>query len=489
MMCRHEGGVAWEPQGRHLFGEACLLANGLLNASKSSTEAEAGTGEEGLLWLMHTFLSAAEIANEHDPVDTVSRAVQLWIKLPEEQEIKKSPIYLPLASHFQGAYGIELEMFLRILFLLYIKVYQAKLTHPEPWAQFIVTYQNTFRNAGYSEALIRQAMGVLSYKLQDMGNLMYAQLPQSMTSDFVNLYRYPLIEAQDGTYVIYDRQVLLQFFTSGIWWLLHDALPHDKRDTFRAFFGDVFASYIERVLRHACEGGPNRIPQRMFARLRFSPTDEVCDALLVAEDSWVMMEVKASLLTPQAKYAEDPLYLKNQINDKFAKMGKGSKGVGQLAKSIKRLASGASIVNSQLDFSQPKKVYPVIVNYDTTVSGKFVTQYLDSKLRAELIDLPAGSPKVMPLTVLNMMDMEAFTALARRHAFPDLLASYRLYATPFCSFKDHILPKFARDVRWETAFPLQNFDAMHEAILADFRAALQREADARNAQTAAQARF
>ena len=187
-----------------------------------------------------------------------------------------------------------------------------------------------------------------------MGDMLYNQPAQSRGSDFTMLFRYPAIEAEDGIYIAYDKNLLLRFFTGGVWWLIHDALPQEKRGDFRSFFGSVFAIYVERMLKHHCEAPGSRCQHRLYARPKFGSNDEACDALITEGNSWVMVETKASLLTTQAKYSGEARYLKADIDTKFVGSSRDKKGVAQLANSIKKSASGRTIINTDLQVGEPK---------------------------------------------------------------------------------------------------------------------------------------
>jgi hypothetical protein len=208
----------------------------------------------------------------------------------------------------------------------------------------------------------------------------------------------------------------------------------------------------------------------------FDSTAEVCDAFIDAEDSWILMEFKGVLFTTRARYVRDTTILKKEIESKF--IGRDNtkkndvknerKGVKQLAHSIKRLIDGDKPTGGDLDISNCKRIYPVLVVYDTSVSGKFLSDFLDDILKRELGILPNLLPKVMPLSVLSVVDLEAFTAIGRKRELTQLLASYRERSSPFISFKDHSFKENERHINVNETYSSQNFNLLHTDISKDF---------------------
>jgi hypothetical protein len=62
---------------------------------------------------------------------------------------------------------------------------------------------------------------------------------------------HPMIEFPDGTLVCLSRRFLRDRFTTGIYWIIANALEGNDRDTFTNFFGEVFEEYIRRSLLRA----------------------------------------------------------------------------------------------------------------------------------------------------------------------------------------------------------------------------------------------
>jgi hypothetical protein len=463
--CQHDGGLPWETTAHHIFGNACLMVNDLLGR-KTPIEPK-----DGNVTLAHMIIPNLEISADHEPVSLIGRAVQLWINIPEEESLKRYSDHIDFKQVFRDAYHIDLEAFLRVLFVIFAQAFRDDTDYNQPWAHFVINLEKTFENTQYDKDTLRRAMKVISSPLAEFGAYIHEQPTQSVRHDFTSLQRYPGIEVEDGIYVIYDRMLLLRFFTAGIWWRIHDALPVEKQGDFKSFFGKVFEMYVGRVLSHVCNAVRSKVKHNLILNPRFNASTEVCDALLIYDDTWILVESKAVLFTPRAKYIDDSSEFQRQLDERlFGKPeDKKNKGISQLAHSIRKLAGGEKVMNTDLDFAKAKNVYMVIVSYDIAATGKFTAAYLDKKMRDTFGELPPNCPNVLPLIIIGPTDLEAFTSIGQRNPLHHLLASYRHNALPLTSFKDHMFAVRQRDINIDETFSLDNYHAIHESVVADFQ--------------------
>jgi hypothetical protein len=361
--CQHNGGLPWEEKAWHIFGEACLVANSLIGTTKELSESPI----DGYVNLAHILCPLIDLSADHEPSSLIGRAHQLWIDIPQMPQLKREKNYIDFASTFQKAYQIDLKTVLNILYMVAARVLVENDTNPNaPHSRFAIDLKKAFEKTPYDLNTIRKVMSLISLPLAKFSAYIDETPTQSPKHDFSALQKYPGIEVEDDIYLIYDRAMLLKFFTTGIWFKILEALPEEKQKDFKAFFGIVYATYIERLLAHVCNDTSAQKKHRLVIRPMFDKSAEVCDALVVSGDVWVMIETKASILPTRSKFLEDPGPFKKELDDRFFgnPKDKGPKGVCQLAISIRKLNMGAAIVNTDLDFRKVKNVYPVIVSYD-----------------------------------------------------------------------------------------------------------------------------
>ena len=136
MSCPHEGGMKWNEASAQLFGEACLVANGLLDSSGSRPGEP--DEEDGLLDVIRMLLPLMEFGCDTEPISITGRAVQLWLSIPEEPELRAAANYIDIAGIFRAAYGVDLETFLKVLLVVYFQVLGAKASKDDAWTQFVI---------------------------------------------------------------------------------------------------------------------------------------------------------------------------------------------------------------------------------------------------------------------------------------------------------------------------------------------------------------
>jgi hypothetical protein len=461
MTCPQVGGLPWDEEAHKVFGEACLVASDLL--VRTDTEE---SSEDGNIIIAHLLAPLIELSADREPVTVIGRAIQLWQQIPADFAHHKPADYVDIGGVFEKANGVSVTGFFRILFLVFAQVFADNPADARPGEQFVFDTARHFENVPYDPETIRKAMAVISCPLKRLGTVIYNQPKQSMLHDFTAFQQFPAIEVEPGIHIVYDRELLLTFFTAGMWWRIHDALDEDDQKHFRSFFGLIYETYVERVFDHASKLPP-KPTHRLIPRPKFNPSTEVCDLLIVADDCWVMVETKGSVLSTRAKYSEDASIFRRELEGKFYGKPSDKKGVYQIAHSIKKLAAGETIMNSDLDFAKVKRIYMVVVCYDLAATGKFAADHLDGKMRREFDNALPTAPTVLPLTMLSSTDIESFTALAKRHLLPHLLASYRVNGENTASFKDHIFGANSRDVSIDDSFSMLNFKNIFEAVYAD----------------------
>jgi hypothetical protein len=456
--------MEWNAEAYDIFGRACLMVNDLIGPSESDVEAE-----DSSLGAYSIFLPLTEFAVDRHFFDIIGRAVQLWLHIPQEPNIKNAKNSIDFDAVFFDAYGVHLEVFLKIIYVIFSRCSNIKPMEKDVHTRFAIEPEKGFHGLDFTEAEITNAIKVLSCPLKEIGDRLYEHHTVSKRYDFTALQCYPLIEVEDGVHVVYDKDFLLKFATHGIWWRIEDALPEEQKDRFKSFFGEIFEVYIGRLMKHTYDNLSGLFDHKLLANPMFDSSTEVCDALVNAEDNWVVIEAKGVLLTTRAKYANDLPALKRELDTKFIATPRGDrKAVKQLANSIKKLIDGAKPVRGELNITRCRGIYPVIIAYDTAVCGKYLASYLNETLKKELGTLPKTAPVVFPLTVMSVTDAEAFSTVGRRLQLPHLLASYRMYTMPNELFKNHIISDKWDSVRVEESYSAVNYRLLHDATVRSF---------------------
>ncbi|PYT20452.1 MAG: hypothetical protein DMG57_42100 [Acidobacteria bacterium] len=163
--------------------------------------------------------------------------------------------------------------------------------------------------------------------------------------------QHPLLRIDDARVVILDLQFLTDLVTTGIYWLVFDALPGKRRETFRELWGRCFELYVTELLGHFYPAGAHILS----ADIEFSGGQ--IDALLDFGNDVFVLEIKSSLLTEPAKRGGDLQILAADIERKFISNERGApKAVLQLARAAEAVLRGE--VRTAI---QPRRIYPVLI--------------------------------------------------------------------------------------------------------------------------------
>jgi hypothetical protein len=159
-----------------------------------------------------------------------------------------------------------------------------------------------------------------------------------------------------------------------------------------------------------------------LAAPQFTNGDEACDLCLVEGSELVLFEVKASILTVQAKYGFSSDLLERELRSKAITGEEGErKGVAQLLRNLQRYLDGDEIQG--VDRAAIKTIYPVLVFLDHGFTGPYLNlvfnEHFDSaSLRRQY------RRRITPLFSLTIDDLENVLPHTDRHGFTDILESY-----------------------------------------------------------------
>jgi hypothetical protein len=155
-------------------------------------------------------------------------------------------------------------------------------------------------------------------------------------TDSLNIFRQrPFVRLDAQHILILDVQFLAELLTLGIYWGIHDNLSSNKRETFKELWGRMIELYAVNLLGQFYP----RASGILSADLSYK--DGQVDALLDFGSAVIIMEIKSSLLTEQAKRGGDKKQFLADFRRKFIENEKGKpKATKQLASSCRAVAAG-----------------------------------------------------------------------------------------------------------------------------------------------------
>lgn len=244
-------------------------------------------------------------------------------------------------------------------------------------------------------------------------------------NDATPFRKYPMVDNVDPSanaetaqgHLMIDNMSFLERALSGPYWTANET--HGKN--LRTFWGAVFEGYVNELMTRACAGTSVRyFPD---PRQDGNPNIQICDGLLVTEDSVVMIESKANMFRADSKYSGDRARLLDEIEKKWVHNEKGSKkGVEQLSAAVRLLFDGAKpeTIFHLVDWRKVKSVYLCLVTLDT-LGGTIGMSALLNTFLPDTLDL-SRYPKgfVSPLYCMDIASLERATAYFDTLTLPEI---------------------------------------------------------------------
>jgi hypothetical protein len=188
------------------------------------------------------------------------------------------------------------------------------------------------------------------------------------------------------------------------------------------FWGSVFEKYANELMRRALAGTNSQyLPD---PRPVNNPNVQICDGLVLAGDSLVLMEYKGSVFRADTKYSGNHIALAAEIEKKLVHdhESKNKKGVVQLAEAVKTLfGPEGSNLFPQINLKKIKRVYLYIVTLDaiggTIGMSAFLNTYLDKVLDRSAFP----SIEIRPLFCSEIEALEDITCLFAKISLPQIM--------------------------------------------------------------------
>lgn len=157
--------------------------------------------------------------------------------------------------------------------------------------------------------------------------------------------------------------------------------------------------------------GEGRNIQRYIISPKYeNSSDECTDIIIYSDDTLVLLEVKARLLTADAKYNGRFHDLERDLKSKFIGTKKDRIGIWQLWTAIQSLANKDEKTRRKVtgvDISGIKRIFPVLVVLEHALSTPWINWYLHQEFQHILKPGSLlGHLEIMPLSVLTISDLE-----------------------------------------------------------------------------------
>lgn len=251
----------------------------------------------------------------------------------------------------------------------------------------------------------------------------------------------PVFRTADGRAIILDPAYYSEKASVGPLFTLVKALgKSNKAITVFGAFGSAFEAYVNSILRTMYPSPSSLLPDRLTCNLHGRMADgadvEIADACLNDVSEVVLFETKGVFLPDAAAQGANIETYLTALRKKYGVTvggvnDRGVKGVGQLARSIRRIAS-KELVPAGLGWEQVRYVFPVLVVYDVSLGAPGHAEFFEQEFAQALEPddvvssgyMRKGSLTVAPLTVMTVDDLENLESSVQHFRLVDFLRDY-----------------------------------------------------------------
>ncbi len=220
----------------------------------------------------------------------------------------------------------------------------------------------------------------------------------------------------EAIYRVLDRTMVMEKISDGPFWNTHVGarLAGVSIQDVNATWGQLFEEYGHQLIENT--PGLREYYTRNPSFADASPGTEDSDGLLIDGDNWIFVEFKFAPLPLPARSGVDARRAVKAILKRYG----FPRGAAQLARLVSGLARGRRI--GPLGSTSARTVYPVLVAWDSIMSAPMVNCALQ---RCFAKRIKGTDPRVRPLTVLSIEDLEGALANTNRATLSEQLARWQ----------------------------------------------------------------
>jgi hypothetical protein len=428
-----------EPLVDGVDSEQPTLATALLltHAAGSTLEtASKNTGEMIGRYPAHLLLNLARNATFYESEDVgpqIVRAWRLWREY-EPSETKVKELGAKPKELLKEATGLDFEDLIAIGFGMW--AHAAARQPGDPVLAGLDYFEPTAIAPEKVEAFLR----VVSSTPDELRRKLEGH---TGPYDFLPLQSKPVLRTDDGLLVM-DAGFLLDRFTKGLYWIVHDYLKFDLGEEYRRErWNEAHSQMVEKMVRdqlRAMAPGLTGSSDRAFydeddlrrAYVR-KDGDKVCDAAIDYGNRFLLFEIVDRQLTVptriEGKVSSFKTDTKRSVIDKCGQLDRTSK---ELVKDPSKLTNSPPVPGM--------RIVPVLV-----VAGGYPTDPVSRSYAEELVyekGLLKGQ-SIEKLAIVNLPEVEMLEALAKtRHDLADILTDWKSSGLRNSSLWNYLIRRF-----------------------------------------------
>ncbi len=214
-------------------------------------------------------------------------------------------------------------------------------------------------------------------------------------TDFLPFREYPILDLQNGKYLILDLQFVTELLFTGLYFQIFSALESHKRGHFNSLWGRCFELYGCDLLKYFYPFASNILSTDI------NYDEGQIDALLDFGNYVVAIEFKFFLMEHYAKFSRDRNKLERLLELKVIENQRGEKkGVRQLVETVSALLHGR-VANVPPN----RPVFPVMVVSEPSLECPGINTWLNTRFQ-QLLGSSPDRHLIKPLTVMSIHELE-----------------------------------------------------------------------------------
>lgn len=383
------------------FGELMLKSGELLYKKHVVIEDEL----DGYANIAAEFSPSFEITSPTDPMFGFLR-FYIWLT----KIIPRIPVKLlkfDLEAEFQKPFPFPIITYAEFIALFAMHAVQERQTQSYDKPIDATLRKGWFKNTNIPEATIEQMFETVSFSLDNM-----PKLKDTLGyGDFEFLKDRPYFLFNGEMYML-DYEFALGKLESAVIWRVLRSLPDNKKDPWLSYWGLIFEEYVTWMFETYAQPALHKLhPNPRYV----NSTDQICDQIVICDQTAVLIEVKLATCTAADRYSGDYERVKDYLEEKLVK----SKGVKQHLSAVERLgAKGADVPDYLKGIN---KIIPVIITRDDFGGCWGVNAYLNKRFKDQLNKKSHKGIVVTPLVSTNISSLERMMWVLQKKSFADVM--------------------------------------------------------------------
>ena len=385
------------------FAKSYLLVSELLEAESSARNMTGETEKRDLLVKSFAFMEySVNSSPAYETKKLMVRSEELLRRLQEHTS------ELNVNETFLQATGLTLQDYQQLIFGIF--AFYWNFTSQEISQQDPIKGKSLFFNPNrQSPELTPLYEKLLSHICISMDELRNSAEEHPLFEDEFLLWReYPILKISEDRTICVDFSFLLDKLQTGVFWTIRGYLKEKKKERgiFEKLWGDVFEDYASSIIKRGINSQDPSNREKLIINPEYDQKQdhECADVAICCDDTLILMECKSTRLSAHAKFSGD-------FDTFYKNIEPAKKGIKQLWNAILKLGNRREnergIVQG-IDICKVKKIYPVLVLSDQIFSTLLMNWFLNSEFQSlKQRKYLMKNLKVMPLTLLTIMDIES----------------------------------------------------------------------------------